>query len=320
MGRDGWSTRLVTEATLHPVSVRFYAVSPYLPELYQDDLPRRIVHPADVSPRGFAPPLLIRCRRNRWYLPGNADDLLLHTSCVVACCSALLRYLPADSDNFDFGPPRLCELSRGSFGTHPNMLPYWAEFGRATERKFDAGYSHVVFADIAHCIRSIDPERVSELLREAGADEDTIRVLAAMHRFWQRAGCSGLPLTAGFRILIKLYLRSVDDRLRSQGISFVRLQDDFRLFCHSETEASCALSILSNALAACGLALNESKTHLFSRNEWRWSWKKRRLDWTRTLGIGVGLPILSDALGFRPLRPWTLRLLRVLYGRLCQPV
>jgi hypothetical protein len=315
-----WSTRMVTEATLHPLIVRLYVDSPYVAELYRDDLQRRIVHPANAAPRNFAHPLLIPRRQRRYYLPGSADDILLHTSCVVACCHALVRYLPADSDAFDFGPPLIRELSEGSFGRHQTMMSYWARLDLAMQRHFDAGFSHVLFTDVARCIESIDPERMLVLLREADADDDAIRLLEKMHRFWQRAGCRGLPLTAGFRVLIKLYLKSVDDRLRSEGITFLRLQDDFRLFCHGENEARHALSILSDALAACGFTLNERKTCIFSRSELRWSWKKRRLDWTRTLSQGVGLPALSDALRFRALRPSALRLLRLFYGRRWKPV
>src|ERR1700736_3049598 len=98
-----WSTRFVAAAIRHPINVRLYAEAPYLAELYRDDLEERIAHPSSVVRRDFATPFLLPRGLKRRYLPGSADDLILHTSCVVACCSALIRYLPPDSDAFDCG-------------------------------------------------------------------------------------------------------------------------------------------------------------------------------------------------------------------------
>src|SRR5713226_5170809 len=80
-----WSPALVAAGVRHPMNTRMYAEAPYLAELYRDDLESRVVHPANLDKRDFAPPLLLHRGLKRWYLPGSADDLVLHTSCVVAC-------------------------------------------------------------------------------------------------------------------------------------------------------------------------------------------------------------------------------------------
>jgi hypothetical protein len=298
-----------------------YAEAPYLAELYRDDLESRVVHPANLDKRDFAPPLLLHRGLKRWYLPGSADDLVLHTSCVVACHLPIVRYMPADSSVYDYGPPLLHELTEGSWGHYRTMLSYWARLERAMQGHLANGFSHVLFADVASCIESVNPERLSALLRESGADEDAVRVLDQMHRSWRSSGCRGLALTGGFRVLIKPYFKAVDDRLCSQGLTFLRLQDDFRVLCDGEDDARAALRVLSDALACGGFALNQSKTHIFSRDELRrFSRKMWQLNGARTLSGGIGLPALADALVFPALRVPALHLLRLLYGHRCTPV
>jgi hypothetical protein len=313
-----WSPRFVAAAIRHPVSVRMYSEAPYLAELYGNDLETRIFHPANAEPRDIARPFLLRRGLKHRYLPGSADDLILHTSCVIACCSAVVRYMPADSDAFDCGPPLLRELSAGSFGFHHTMQYYWTRLGQMIERHPSGDFSHALFADVAQCIENIDLGQMWGLLREAGADECALRWLERLHDSWQQSGCRGLPMTPGFMVLLKLYLTSVDDRLRSHGFHFGRLQDDFRVLCHDESEARHALSVLSGALASRGLTLNEKKTHIFNREEIKRSWQRRRVDLARIFGQGIGQPALSDALSFPVLRPPALLLLRLFYGHRCQ--
>jgi hypothetical protein len=314
-----WSPQLVQQAVLHPVSVRLYADSPYLADLYRPDLASRIVHPAEAPVGNFARPIHLAGAPRRWYLPGSAADLLLHTSCVIACQDAVVRHLDAFSDANDLGPPLLSELSAGSFGDRATMFAYWEQMDARTRHPLDSGFSHVVITDIRRCIESMDPRRTLNLLRQAGSCPDAVRVLSAMHESWERAGCRGLPLVAGFRLLIKLYLKEVDDRLRAEGISFIRLQDDFRLFCLSERDAAQALAVLTEALTASGLSLNREKTLVLPAGEFRRSWQKRMLDCKRTFSRGVLFPFLSDSLRVPMLRPAVIRLLRAGYSRRWTP-
>lgn len=315
-GALDWSPELVVTAVRHPLSMRLYAEAPYIPELYQADLESRVVHPSRVRGDAFAPPCVLRRRSKVWFVPGSADDLLLHTSCVVACCSAIVRLLTPDADEVDSGPPLVRELSKGTWGL-TTMAAYWSRLDRQVERWLATEFTHVVYADIERCIESLHAGRISRLLTAAGADPDAVRVMDDMQRVWQRHGHRGLPLTMGFKVLLKLYLKSVDDALHRQGLTFARLQDDFRIVCHGEAEATSALEGLRNALTACGLVLNESKTRTFSRAQARWSPSRWRLESARRLSQGIVQPALADALEVRPLRPAALRLLKLLYGRRC---
>lgn len=316
-GPAAWSPRLVADLALHPINVRLYATAPYIGEVYAR-LPHEAVHPADAHPRVLARPLLVRCRQRDYYIPGCADELLLHTSCAVACLPAVISSLPADADDCDYAPPRLAELVDGVFARHPLSMCYWGGLKRASQKYFNDGYSHVVFSDISRCYGSVNVERLLALLTEARADADAIRVLGQMHRCWIDAGCRGLPLTGGSRVFFKLYMRGVDERMQRAGIKFIRLNDDYRLFCRSKQEAQSVFTSFSDSLSAFGFAANKTKTHVFSSDELRRSWKPRTLYWKRLFGRGVGLPVLSEALRLAPLRPVTCRLLQRFYGDSCR--
>ncbi|MEP7363127.1 MAG: RNA-directed DNA polymerase [Acidobacteriota bacterium] len=309
-----WSVGIVAEAALHPISVRLYADAPYIGDLFGPGLLHRVVHPANATIGKFSHPLHLGSANRRWYLPGSAADLLLHTSCVASCCLAVIRSLSPFTEASDIGPPLVTELSAGSFGFHSTMMHYWSRLESETFRHLKAGFTHILFADVSRCIESMDSGLMFAQLEDAQACADSIRVLKAMHQTWHAAGCRGLPLTAGFRVLIKLYMKDVDDRLRADGITFLRLQDDFRIFCRGEHEARHAQSILSEALATSGLTLNPNKTLLLSRKQLHFSWQKRSLDWKRCFRHGIGYPLLSDALAIAPLRKPAIHLLNLFYS------
>lgn len=312
--RAAWSAGLVVEAAHHPINLRLYADAPYLRELYCPDVLQRVVHPARASADSFSHPLHLASSRRRWYLPGRADELLLHTSCVAACYPAIIGCLSPLTDASDVGPPHVRDLLAGSSGAHKAMLSYWAQLDSETRRRFNTGFTHVAIADVYRCIESMDPGRMFSLLEDAGAPIDALRILKAMQFAWQHAGCRGLPLIAGFRVLLKLYMKDVDDRLRADGIAFLRLQDDFRLFAGGEHDARHALDVLSDALAACGLSLNLEKTMVLSRSQLRYSWRKHYLDWKRSFNRGIGFPLLSDSLRIVPLRAPAIHLLHRFYS------
>lgn len=80
----------------------------------------------------------------------------------------------------------------------------------------------------------------------------------------------GLPVgPSGSRLLAELVLSDVDRLLLSEGTSFVRFVDDYRIFCESEREAYDALAILANALFENhGLTLQQHKTTIMSSEEY----------------------------------------------------
>jgi len=244
--------------------------------------------------------------------------VLLHTSCMMACMGDIIQYLGADWDGYDFGPPLVSEALEGSWGSRPLMWFYWARLEKVFMAHFENGYTHVVYGDVARCSETLDPVRVASLLKATNADEEAVNILGNMHRSWQRAGCPGIPLIPAVAILLKLYFKKVDDRLTDAGITFVRLQDDFRLLCHGPDEADAALRLLTGTLQEIGLSTNAKKTGIVAVNDVLRHRRWKSLGLKRTFQNGIGRPLLNRALIFPWLRPAALRLLMLLYGRNCR--
>lgn len=311
---------MVREITLHPLSVRLYPDAPYTAELFNESTWRQLVHPQYVGMYEPSPPIALSKGQKRYYLPGSARDMVIHTSCVASLVPALAQYLHTDQRAADLGPPLHSDLCQGSLGSHRSMGHYWAKVDSRTQEMFSAGFSHVLLTDIKRCIESIDTDRLTNTLRQAGGDEYGIQILEHLHRSWAGQGCKGLPLTGGFPILIKPYLRAADTRLHDEGITFIRLQDDYRIFCHSHEEAVATLSLLETAVEQAGFSLNHNKTLILERKEFASSWKKKWLGTKRIFNNGVLRPLLSDALQQPGLRRVSLPLLRLLYRQRWQNV
>ncbi len=306
-------------ATRHPIALRLFCEAPYVPELFADTLESRIAGLMQDSDGSAATLLQVRRGDRVWHVAGSLDDVLLHTSCILACLGDIFQYLGKDSDQYDFGPPLPSEVWGGGGGSRPLMWFYWARLEKAFNAHLEKGcYTHVVYGDIARCSETLDPDRIIALLKEACADEEAVAILGNMHRSWQRSGCPGIPLVPAFGILTKLYLKKVDDRLREAGITFVRLQDDFRLLCFGQEEADAALKLLTETLHEIGLSTNPGKTRIVAVSDARRYRHWKFLGVKRTLQNGVGLPLLNQVLIFPWLRPVTLKLLARLYGHNCR--
>lgn len=312
-GVVAWSAQGVRNITLQATNVRMYADAPYAKDLFTEATWQRLVHPQQLALNELSPPLILSKGHKRYYLPGNPDDLILHTSCVMSLCPALIRYLDTDTDTSDFGPSLSSLLKQESFKPRSPWGRYWARVESRTQELISAGYSHMLLADIERCAENVDVQRLSGILREAKCDEYAVLLLEQMHTFWQSYGCRGLPLTGGFAVLIKPYLKTIDTSLRDKGLTFIRIQDDFRIFCRSREEALAAQALLETAAKKLGFSLNQAKTSIHVANQPRSALKKWRSGLQRTLSKGVFRPLLSDALQSDVLRPGALWLLRLLY-------
>ena len=310
-----WATGFVRRVLLKSASVRLYSAAPYLAELYRPDLSERIRHPAEVGDRSCASPLALLLGGKTYFIPGSAEDLILYVSSVVACAAAIARALPAEAEE-DYGPPTRNALLRGEAGRQAELRAAWGRMNTETDRRLVRDRLWVVCSDIHDCIGTVNPDRLHRLLEEAGADRAALAHLARMQGAWRQAGCRGLPLTGGFLLLIKLYLAEVDARLRREGVAFVRLQDDFRLFCRSRDEALFATDVLAQALAACGIRVNEAK-HVLLEPGPRAAGLLRGQTLKRVFQHGVGQPLLGEMLQTPLLRPMALGLLRQMYGHRC---
>ena len=77
--------------------------------------------------------------------------------------------------------------------------------------------------------------------------------------FWFPEG-KGVPWCRASHILASVLLAPVDTALIENGITHLRLVDDFRIFCHSESECHRALQLLEQHLQTKKLKLKVSKT------------------------------------------------------------
>ena len=298
-------------------SIQCYSVAPYLDQLYRDDLDQKIQHPAAVLNHRCALPLLLRKAGKIYFIPGNLDDLIRYTSAVAACAEAILRVLSVGGTEA-VGSPSEAELVSGVIRRQSSLRPAWRLLNTEVRQRLANGETTLV-ADIASCSASINLERLHVQLVQISADRAAVHHLHTMHQCWRRSGCHGLPLTGGFWLLLELYLADVDDRLRRQGIDFIRLQDDFRIFCRSSGEADQACGVLQETLSACGMRINPAKTGLIKPGP-RASWLVQRQAIKHLFGRGVGLPLLEDMLQVPALRPLALLLLRRFHGHQCRPI
>lgn len=311
---------LVLEILQHPIHVRLYSTAPYLAELYRSDLASRIQTSLNSDRRDFSRPLAIRKGKKNYFIPGSSQDLIFHAVCAAAFYKPFFESFSAEEIETDYCPPLWREIQKNSCGDSQVMLAYWQQLNAETGRRMQRDFSHVLHADISDCYASVDTGALSNLIRDLGADSALANGFQSIHEYWAQAGCRGLPLTGSSYLPLKFYLKQVDDHLKSAGVPFIRLQDDFRIFGHTECELQSHQAELEKALQLRGMRINPKKTQIVSHeNQPPITTRFSPRDWRRTFSQGILLPLLSDSLRLGLLRPASLRLLRWCYGHTCWP-
>jgi RNA-directed DNA polymerase len=140
---------------------------------------------------------------------------------------------------------------------------------RRVQALLDAGYTHVVDADLQSYFDSISHERLLARVREKVADG---RVLALLEGFltqpifeglraWTPDG--GTPQGAVVSpLLSNLYLDPLDHEVAAAGFEMVRYADDLVILCRTRAEADRALAHLTRWTTAAGLRLHPTKTRV----------------------------------------------------------
>lgn len=140
---------------------------------------------------------------------------------------------------------------------------------RRVQALLDAGYTHVVDADLQSYFDSIPHDRLLARVREKVADG---RVLALLEGFltqhvldglrtWTPEG--GTPQGAVISpLLANSYLDALDHELAAAGYEMVRYADDLVILCRTRAEADTALAHLTRWTTAAGLQLHPTKTHV----------------------------------------------------------
>ena len=140
---------------------------------------------------------------------------------------------------------------------------------RRVDQLLQAGYVHVVDADLKGYFDSIPHDKLMARLETKIADG---RVLSLITAFLQ-AGIldgdaewtpeEGAPQGAVLSpLLSNIYLDPLDHLLAQRGIQMVRYADDFVVLCRSREDADAALDLVRAWVAEAGLSLHPTKTRI----------------------------------------------------------
>ena len=151
------------------------------------------------------------------------------------------------------------EFEESSFGYRPGRSVRRAV--AMVERLRDAGYTHVVDADILSYFDSVPHERLLAKVQEIVPDARVVDLIG----LWLDAfdDTKGLPQGSPISpLLANLYLDDLDEAFSGRGLGIVRFADDFVILCRTPERAERALEQVSEALAREGLTLHPQKTRL----------------------------------------------------------
>jgi RNA-directed DNA polymerase len=140
---------------------------------------------------------------------------------------------------------------------------------RRVDELVQAGYVHVVDADLRGYFDSIPHDRLMDRLRAKIADG---RVLSLIEMFLKAnvidglsewTPTSGAPQGAVLSpLLSNVYLDPLDHLLAEAGYEMVRYADDFVVLCRTAEDASGALELIRRWVAEEGLTLHPTKTQV----------------------------------------------------------
>lgn len=140
---------------------------------------------------------------------------------------------------------------------------------RVVDGLLQAGYTHVVDADLKGYFDSIPHDRLKQRLAAHISDSRLLALLDGwieqdvVQELKRWTPTSGTPQGAVISpLLANLYLHDLDVKLAGLGLSMVRYADDFVILCRSAAEAVDALDVVSAWVAAEGLQLHPDKTHV----------------------------------------------------------
>jgi RNA-directed DNA polymerase len=135
------------------------------------------------------------------------------------------------------------------------------------EALLNAGYVHVVDADLKSYFDTIPKNKMMNRVRERVSDS---RVLGLVEQFLEQGVMDGLsewtPVTGTPQgavispLLANLYLNPLDHLLAEAGFAMVRYADDFVILCRSREEAERALEKVKAWVEENGLTLHPTKT------------------------------------------------------------
>jgi hypothetical protein len=146
----------------------------------------------------------------------------------------------------------------------------WRDFIQACRRNLQPGsVTHVVAADIADFFPRLYHHRIENTINSAAGSSPQARIISRLVSQWAGAPSYGIPVgPSPSRLIAEVSIHDVDQHLLSQGATYCRYSDDYRLFCSSRNDAYDKLSSLALALFnSHGLTLQPAKTRIVPADE-----------------------------------------------------
>jgi len=137
------------------------------------------------------------------------------------------------------------------------------------EALLQAGYVHVVDADLKSYFDTIPHDRLLDRVREKVSDRRVLRLVemfleqGVMEGLSEWTPAAGTPQGAVISpLLANLYLNPLDHLLAEAGLAMVRYADDFVILCRSREDAERALELVRQWVVEHGLTLHPTKTQI----------------------------------------------------------
>jgi len=195
------------------------------------------------------------------------DDTILLLACVIEIGSRIEKHrLPFKSMQvFSY---RFEKGAGASLFSSDRTYKHWLK----AQQKYvqdNLRIKQIVATDISDFYARVNFHRLENLLDEVAPGNGAARYIKKHIRIIRAKQSFGLPVGgSAARILAELALADADRAVRDNAHDVTRFVDDYRIFLTSKDDPYEALAFIAEQLAISeGLALNASKTRLFSRSE-----------------------------------------------------
>jgi len=160
-----------------------------------------------------------------------------------------------------------CDFAEQSYGFRPGRG--CKDALRRVDQLLQAGYTHVVDADLKSYFDTIPHDRLMDRLKEKIADGPVLSLIDGFLKAnivedaSQWTPEAGAPQGAVLSpLLSNIYLNPLDHRMAREGLQMVRYADDFVILCRTPADAQRALTLVQTWVAENGLTLHPTKTRI----------------------------------------------------------
>ena len=164
------------------------------------------------------------------------------------------------------------DFAAHSYGFRPNRG--CKDALRRVQELLDAGYVHIVDADLKSYFDTIPKDRLMALIGQKVADSRIMALIASFLEQGVRDGEQewtpeqGTPQGAVVSpLLSNIFLDPLDHLMAERGFEMVRYADDFVVMCRSQEDVAAALAVVQQWTASAGLTLHPTKTRLVDERE-----------------------------------------------------